>query len=122
MNYYGQIDLTKLDAIKKEHPEAIKYVQFKDGIHALLNIDVRDRMNSEKNEAYIKAYVKNPKEGVNLFVGDLLPSKFDGNQQATAPAQQAMPGAVPNAVPFTENTPIPEPAKPEQPEWGQLPF
>lgn len=85
MNYYGQLDMTRLQDIITKHPEAFKRVIFKsDGReHILLPIDVKERQQASENGsvAYIRANVKEPKEGVNIYISDLRVSQFqnDGN-------------------------------------------
>lgn len=94
MNYYGQLDITKLNEIINAHPEAFKRVTFKDGKeHILLNIDVRDKQQTDAhgNCAYIKASIKNPKEGVSVFLADLKVSQYQ--QQQTQPFGMAQPTA-----------------------------
>lgn len=78
MNYYGQLDLTRVQEIVDAHPEAFKRVTFKDGKeHILLNIDVRDRREENNGSvAYIRASVKDPKEGISLYLADLRVSKY----------------------------------------------
>lgn len=91
MNYYGQLDITKLNEIINEHPEAFKRVTFKDGKeHILLPIDIKSKQQVDAygNAAYIKAAIKNPKEGVPLFLADLKVSQYQDapQQQPFAPA------------------------------------
>ena len=85
--FYGQLDLTKLGQIARSHSELIKEVQFKDGMHKLININVfgKDEPDKFGNTAAIKASCKkaNEKQGLNYFVGDLKPS-----EQNTQQAQQ----------------------------------
>ena len=85
MNYYGQLDLTKLGQIIAAHPERIKKVQFKDGEHQLLDIDFRTKDPDQYgNKAYIKASIRNADkvEGVNYFVADLKESQYGNEPQA----------------------------------------
>lgn len=95
-NMFGQIDLTILGRLVRNHPSLVKKVQFKDGEHQLLNINVNERQQaSEKgNTHYIRASVKKEEmvHGVNYYLGDLKPSTFGGNnvqqQQQPRPAKQ----------------------------------
>lgn len=77
MNYYGTLDLTKINNLITAHPEAVRRVQFKDGEHALLNIDVREKPQADQygNTAYIKNYHK----GESTYLADLKPSKQQGS-------------------------------------------
>lgn len=79
MNYYGQLDLTRLDNLINEHPEALRKVQFKDGEHLLLNIEVREKPQADQygNVAYIKNYNK----GESTYLADLKPSKQQERDQ-----------------------------------------
>lgn len=93
---YGQIDLTALGNIARNHPEAIKNVNFKDGsVHQMLNISVASRQQADQygRTHYIKAGIKkaDQKDGVKYYVADLKPS---GEQQAApaAPQQEPQPG------------------------------
>jgi hypothetical protein len=83
--HYGQLDLTKLGRIAKQHPELVKRVKFKDGEHQLLNIDIHNRKEADDhgNTAFIKASCKREeeREGVSYFIGDLKPSKFTDQPQ-----------------------------------------
>ena len=88
--HYGQLDLTKLGRIAKQHPELVKRVKFKDGEHKLLNIDIHNRKEADDhgNTAFIKASCKREEErvGVSYFIGDLKPSKFtEQPQEQSAP-------------------------------------
>ena len=86
MNYFGQIDLTKLGIIVRQHPELVKEINFKDGTHKLINIEVVERHQpSEKGHTH---FVKVPckkdqqKEWVNYFVSDLKPSQYSNSTQS----------------------------------------
>lgn len=81
---FGQIDLTALGNIARNHPDAIKKVTFKDGsVHQMLNISVaaRQQVDQYGRTHYIKAGIKkaDQREGVKYYVADLKPS---GDQQA----------------------------------------
>lgn len=94
MNYIGEIDLTRLGQIAREHPNAIREVQFKDGVHEFLKVSVGDKKEPDRwgNVAYLKAVIKKAeqKENLNYFVADLKESQFnDAPQQAQQPQQTA---------------------------------
>lgn len=94
-NLYGNIDLTLLGKIVRQHPELVRKVKFKDGEHQLLNIDVFGRQQPDQygNVAAIKASCKKDqrKEGTNYYIANLKVSDYqDGGQQ-----QQS---AVPNGT------------------------
>jgi hypothetical protein len=88
--HYGQLDLTKLGRIAKQHPELVKRVKFKDGEHQLINIDIHNRKEADDhgNTAFIKATVlkDDERQGVNYFVGNLKAASPSNQQQQ--PAQQ----------------------------------
>ena len=87
MNYFGQIDLTKIGIITRRHPELVKKAQFKDGEHMLLNISLYDLQSPDKygNTATIKARCKKDeqKEGVNYYLGNLKDGSDQGQAQHT---------------------------------------
>lgn len=94
MNYIGEIDLTRLGQIAREHPNAIREVQFKDGVHKFLKVSVGDKKEPDRwgNVAYLKAVIKKAeqKENLTYFVADLKESQFnDAHQQAQQPQQTA---------------------------------
>ena len=103
-NYYGQIDLTKLGQIVKNHPELVKNITFKDGVHKLLDISVNARQQTGQHgeAAYIKAKCKKDeqREGVNYYVGDLKVSTYGQPQQQTAVTDRTG-GNAPSAQPYT---------------------
>lgn len=93
MNLIGEIDLTRLGQIAREHPNAIREVQFKDGVHNFLKVSVRSKKETDKwgNVAYLKAVIKKAeqKENLSYFVADLKESQYnDAPQQAQQPQQQ----------------------------------
>ena len=80
-NLYGSIDLTKLGNVVRQHPELIKSVQFKDGLHKMLKINVNGKMEDNfGNVAYLRVGIKREdmKQGVSYFLGDLKVSNFNG--------------------------------------------
>lgn len=97
-NLYGSIDLTILGNIVRQHPSLVREVQFKDGIHKMLNIDVNERKQPSDKGAthYIKASCKKEQQvqGVNYFVADLKPSQYGAASQQQ-PAVQAAPATAP---------------------------
>lgn len=95
MSYYGQIDLTKLGKVVKEHPEAIREAQFKDGVHKFVNIEVKEKQAPDQwgNIAYAKVGIKKEqqKDSLNYFVADLKKSNFDSAPVQEQPQRQAAP-------------------------------
>ena len=91
MNYYGQLDMTRLQDLATNHPEVFKRVTLKsDGReHILLPIDVKERqqVGEHGSAAYVRASVKEPKDGVNVYVADLYVSKFQNEAQAPQQTQ-----------------------------------
>jgi len=89
-NLYGELDLTLLGQIVRQHPEAVKKVTLKDGTtHQLLNINVyaRQQVDQYGRTHYIKAGIKKAeqKQDVNYYIANLKPS--NSNQQQTQPQQ-----------------------------------
>ena len=108
-NMYGQIDLTVLGKIVREHKELVKKVQFKDGEHQLISIDIfgkKDGADQFGNVATIKASCKKDeqKNGLNYFIANLKESKYQdgGQQQASTSARTTAPQAT--QAPVTEET------------------
>lgn len=99
-NLFGSIDLTLLGKIVRQHPELVRKVQFKDGEHQLLNIDVQEKREQDQygNVAYIKASCKKDqqREGLNYYLANLKVSQFQDDQQ---PQQSP----IPNAKPFEQS-------------------
>ena len=91
---YGQLDLTVLGKIVRQHPELIKKITFKDGEHQLINIDVFEKQQQDQygNIATIKASCKKDqqKEGVCYYLSNLKVSQYqnNNNQQPQQPAPQ----------------------------------
>lgn len=123
-NYYGKIDLTRLGQIVEAHPERIRRVQFKDGEHQLLDIDIREKApDNYGNAAYIKVGVRNAdkKEGINYYVADLKVSQFGDiqTQQAENPNNSvlsALNDAFGTNIPTQAEKPIKTHANAEQNE------
>lgn len=119
-NYYGKIDLTRLGQIIKAHPERIKRVQFKDGEHQLIDINVREKARDNyDNVAYINVGVRSAdrKEGVNYFIADLKASQYEGEGQKQAnPPQQAAPCS------FFDEIGTNVPPQPQTDPQSKLPF
>lgn len=90
-NLYGQLDLTMLGRIVRQHKELVKTIMFKDGEHQLINIDIFAKKEVDKfdNVATIKASCKKDeqRDGVNYYVANLKESKYqDQNQSQQAQA------------------------------------
>lgn len=119
-NYYGKIDLTRLGQIIKAHPERIKRVQFNDGEHQLIDINVREKARDNyDNVAYINVGVRSAdrKEGVNYFIADLKASQYYGEGQKQAnPPQQAAPCS------FFDEIGTNVPPQPQTDPQSKLPF
>ena len=94
---YGQLDLTVLGKIVRQHPELIKKITFKDGEHQLINIDVFEKQQQDQygNIATIKASCKKDqqKEGVCYYLSNLNVSQYQNNnqQQTQQPAPPLAP-------------------------------
>jgi hypothetical protein len=103
-NLYGQLDLTRIGEIAKAHPELVKEVQFKDGVHKLLNVNVRYRAQAGQygNVAYINAAVKKDaqKEGVNYYIADLKESNYESNPSTENATQNDAPFSQTSDLPF----------------------
>lgn len=88
-NLFGQLDLTALSNLCKQHPQLVKEVQFKDGVHRLLNIDVaaRQQPSDHGHTHYIKASCKKDQQmqGVKYYLADLKPSTYGNQQMPFAP-------------------------------------
>lgn len=84
-NLYGSLDLTVLGNLVRNHPELVKEVQFKDGMHKLLNVDVLEKRQQDNygNIATIKASCKKDqqKEGLNYYLANLKVSQYQNSQQ-----------------------------------------
>lgn len=114
MNYYGQLDITALGNIARQHPQLIKEVTFQDGTtHKFISIDVQERRQpSDRGHThYIKASCKKDQqiEGLKYYIADLKTSNY-----GTVP-QQARPAAN-----NSEQAPANEPSKSDSDE--ELPF
>lgn len=90
-NLYGQLDLTVLGKLVRQHSDLVKTVIFKDGEHQLINIDVFAKRETDKydNVAIIKASCKkdSQKEGLSYYIANLKESKYQEEQQ-NQPQQQ----------------------------------
>ncbi len=90
-NLYGQLDLTVLGKLVRQHSDLVKTVIFKDGEHQLINIDVFAKRETDKydNVAVIKASCKkdSQKEGLSYYIANLKESKYQEEQQ-NQPKQQ----------------------------------
>lgn len=96
-NLYGNLDLTVLGNLVRQHPELVRIVDFKDGKHKLLNIDVFEKQQQDQygNVATIKASCKKDqqKEGVCYYLSNLKVSQYQNNsqQQTQQPAPPLAP-------------------------------
>ncbi len=76
--YYGEIDLTKLGQIVRQHNSLVRKIKFKDGEHQMIRVAVLQKDAADKfgNAASIKVACKKEEEvqGVIYWVGDLKPS------------------------------------------------
>ena len=107
-NLYGSLDLTVLGKLVRQHPELVRKVNFKDGEHQLINIDVFGRQEADQygNLATIKASCKKDqqKQGLNYYLANLKNSQYQGDgqqQQQAQPKQQPAPAADDaNVLPF----------------------
>lgn len=106
MNYYGQIDLTKLGIIARKHPELVKKVMFKDGEHMVLNMNIFSLNQPDKfgNTATMKVSCKKDEqvEGVSYYIGNLKNGESQQTQQSPAPEEQDyyIPPQNPENLPF----------------------
>lgn len=97
--------MTVLGNIVRQHPELVREVDFKDGKHKLLNIDVFARQQQDQygNIATIKASCKKAeqKQGLNYYLSNLKKSAYqnDGQQQQQQ-AQTPPPAANEEPLPF----------------------
>lgn len=93
-NLYGNLDLTVLGKLVRQHPELVREVEFKDGKHQLLNIDVFGKQQADQygNVATIKASCKKDqqKEGLSYYLANLRISQYqnDNQQPQQRPASQ----------------------------------
>ena len=86
MNYIGEIDLTRLGQIAREHPNAIREVQFKDGVHKFLKVSVGSKKEADKwgNVAYLKAAIKKA-EDILSQIKEMLSENHDEAELALTP-------------------------------------
>ena len=93
-NLYGQIDLTVLGKLVRQHPELVRKVNFKDGEHQMINVDVFEKQQQDQygNVATIKASCKKDqqKEGLSYYLANLKVSQYQNDNQ-----QQSRPQAAP---------------------------
>ena len=93
-NLYGSLDLTVLGKLVRQHPELVREVEFKDGKHQLLNIDVFGKQQADQygNVATIKASCKKDQQKPNLsyYLANLKVSQYqnDNQQPQQRPASQ----------------------------------
>ena len=81
---FGQIDLTKIGALIQQQPELIRRVNFKDGEHMLLAINVNDMQRTDEhgNTHSITAYCRKDerKPELNYFIANLKSSNNEPQQ------------------------------------------
>lgn len=87
MDYYGQLDFTKLCRLWRGHKELFTMVDFKDGKHAMLKVNFNERQQADDhgNTHYMQAACKKDqrKDGLDYYIG----SQFKPSQHnAAAPA------------------------------------
>ncbi len=108
-NLYGNLDLTVLGKLVRQHPELVREVEFKDGKHQLLNIDVFGKQQADQygNVATIKASCKKDqqKEGLSYYLANLRVSQYQNDnqqpqRQQLAPQQSAAANAESDDLPF----------------------
>lgn len=91
-NLYGSLDLTVLGKLVRQHPELVRKVNFKDGEHQLINIDVFSKQQPDQydNVATIKASCKKDqqKEGLSYYLANLKVSQYQNDNQQQKPARQ----------------------------------
>jgi len=91
-NLYGSLDLTVLGKLARQHPELVRKVNFKDGEHQLINIDVFGKQQPDQydNVATIKASCKKDqqKEGLSYYLANLKVSQYQNDNQQQQPARQ----------------------------------
>ncbi len=109
-NLFGSLDLTVLGKLVRQHPELVRKVNFKDGEHQLINIDVFGKQQADQygNVATIKASCKKEqqKEGLSYYLANLKVSQYQNNNQQQpqhqqpAPQQSAAANDEPDDLPF----------------------
>ena len=94
-NLYGQIDLTVLGKLVRQHPDLVKKVNFKDGEHQLINVDIFEKQQQDQygNVATIKASCKKDqqKEGLSYYLANLKKSQYQNENQQQGRPQTAAP-------------------------------
>lgn len=95
-NFYGSIDLAVLGNIVRTHPNSVRVVTDVNGnTHKYINIDVYERKEVGKNgdTHYIKAGIKkeDKRDDFNYFIGNLKPSQYQEEREATAEDMGDMP-------------------------------
>ena len=84
-NLYGQLDLTMLGRLVRQHQELVREVNFKAGPHKLLNIDVYAKQQADQygNVACIKASCKKEQhiQGLCYYLANLKVSQYQDGEQ-----------------------------------------
>lgn len=80
-NLKGQIDLTRLGEIVRQHPQVVTdYTDREGNTHKMLNVDILKRKEVSGRGAthYMKVnlYHKTPVSGLNYYIADLSPINF----------------------------------------------
>lgn len=110
MELYGQIDLSALGEVVRQHPDAVRVVKTRDGKeHKYINISVCQRRYPDQygRTHYIRTNVNKDeqKQGVKYFVADLKESRYEGAKPAApakgnAPAPTETPAEGKDDLPF----------------------
>ena len=97
---FGQLDLTKIAALVQQQPGLVKKVNFRDGEHMLLPINVNDMQKTDEHgnthsiTAYCRKDDRNP--NLNYFIANLRPSNNEQPQPIdTSQANQFWGGSQP---------------------------
>lgn len=101
--YYGQISLTRLGEIVRQHPELVKEVPFKDGHkEKFINVSIlaEEQPNQYGKIGAVRVDCKERKDTLNYYVGDLRQSLSNLGQQPQQQPQQQ-----------------PKPQQQQRPEW-----
>lgn len=94
--FYGQINLTKLGQIVKQHPELVKEFDSKDGKQKVININVLGKEEADKygNTGCVTVACKKEQQKLGTsayFVGDLKPSGEKNEKPKTPSIDEPIP-------------------------------
>lgn len=89
--FYGQINLTKLGQVVREHPELVKEFDSKDGKQKVINVNVLEREEADRfgNTACVTVACKKDEQKLPTgmyFVSDLRPAEQTGPAKPNAPS------------------------------------